>query len=89
MKTEIGKILTLLCDWKGVRIIEAHACIDNIHMLVETPHKMSVSGFVGFLKEKSSLMIFESCLNLRYKYGNSISGAEVFMLIQLERIERQ
>ncbi|HBI6990206.1 TPA: IS200/IS605 family transposase, partial [Clostridium perfringens] len=56
--------------WKGVRIVEAHACVDHIHMLVEIPPKMSVSSFVGFLKGKSSLMIFEKFANLKYKYGN-------------------
>ncbi|HBI7025701.1 TPA: IS200/IS605 family transposase, partial [Clostridium perfringens] len=59
-----------LCEWKGVRIVEAHACVDHIHMLVEIPPKMSVSSFVGFLKGKSSLMIFEKFANLKYKYGN-------------------
>jgi putative transposase len=69
-KKEIGKILRKLCDWKGVDIIEANACEDHIHMLVSIPPKMSVSGFVGFLKGKSSLMIFEKYANLKYKYGN-------------------
>ena len=69
-KQEIGKILRQLCEWKGVRIVEAHACVDHIHMLVEIPPKMSVSSFVGFLKGKSSLMIFEKFANLKYKYGN-------------------
>ncbi|AGK95900.1 IS200/IS605 family transposase [Clostridium pasteurianum] len=69
-KKEIGKILRKLCDWKGVDIIEANACEDHIHMLVSIPPKMSVSGFVGFLKGKSSLMIFEKFANLKYKYGN-------------------
>lgn len=69
-KQEIGKILRQLCEWKGVRIVEAHACLDHIHMLVEIPPKMSVSSFVGFLKGKSSLMIFEKFANLKYKYGN-------------------
>ena len=67
---EIGKILRQLCEWKGVNIIEANACPDHIHMLVEIPPKMSVSSFVGFLKGKSSLMIFERFANLKYKYGN-------------------
>ena len=67
-KQEIGKILRQLCEWKGVRIVEAHACVDHIHMLVEIPPKMSVSSFVGFLKGKSSLMIFEKFVNLKYKY---------------------
>ena len=69
-KAEIGKILRQLCEWKGVNIIEANACPDHIHMLVEIPPKMSVSSFVGFLKGKSSLMIFERFANLKYKYGN-------------------
>jgi len=60
----------MLCEWKGVEIIEANACKDHIHMLVSIPPKISVSGFVGFLKGKSSLMIFERFSNLRYKYGN-------------------
>ena len=59
-----------MCDWKGVEIIEANACVDHIHMLVSIPPKMSVSSFVGFLKGKSSLMIFEKFANLKYKYGN-------------------
>ncbi len=54
-KIEIGKILRQLCDWKQVKIIEAEICPDHIHMLVEIPPQMSVSGFVGFLKGKSSL----------------------------------
>ncbi|EES90798.1 IS200/IS605 family transposase [Clostridium botulinum] len=69
-KIEIGKILRQLCEWKGVEIIEANACIDHIHMLVSIPPKMSISSFVGFLKGKSSLMIFEKFANLRYRYGN-------------------
>ncbi|EES90956.1 transposase [Clostridium botulinum D str. 1873] len=69
-KIEIGKILRQLCEWKGVEIIEANACVDHIHMLVSIPPKMSISSFVGFLKEKSSLMIFEKFANLRYRYGN-------------------
>ena len=69
-KAEIGKILRQLCEWKGVNIIEANACPDHIHMLVEIPPKMSVYSFVGFLKGKSSLMIFERFANLKYKYGN-------------------
>jgi putative transposase len=59
-----------LCNWKGVEILEANACEDHIHMLLSIPPKMSVSGFIGFLKGKSSLMIFERFSNLKYKYGN-------------------
>lgn len=59
-----------LCEWKGVEIIGANACKDHIHVLLSIPPKMSVSGFMGFLKGKSSLMIFEKFSNLKYKYGN-------------------
>lgn len=64
-KLEIGKILRELCNWKGVNIIEAEVCPDHIHMLIEIPPKMS---FMGFLKGKSSLMIYERWGNLKYKY---------------------
>ena len=70
MRAEIGKILRELCTWKRVEIIEAEVCSDHIHMLVKIPPKMSVSGFVGFLKGKSTLLIFERHANLKYKYGN-------------------
>lgn len=67
-KLEIGKILRELCNWKGVNIIEAEVCPDHIHMLIEIPPKMSVSWFMGFLKGKSSLMIYERWGNLKNKY---------------------
>ena len=70
LRSEIGKIIRQLCEYKGVEIIEAHAMIDHIHMLVRIPPKISVSGFMGYLKGKSSLMIFERHANLKYKYGN-------------------
>ena len=70
LKVEIGKILKELCQWKGITIIEAELCRDHIHMLVEIPPKMSVSGVVGFLKGKSSLLLHEQHGNLKYKYGN-------------------
>lgn len=69
-RVEIGKILRELCNWKQVTIVEAEVCPDHIHMLVEIPPKMSVSSFVGFLKGKSSLIIFERHANLKYKYGS-------------------
>ena len=69
-KAAIGKILRQLCDWKGVKIIEAEVCPDHIHMLVSIPPKYSVSQIMGYLKGKSSLMIFEKYANLKYKYGN-------------------
>ena len=70
IKSDIGNILRKLCEQKGVEIIEAHACVDHIHMLVAIPPNLSVSQFVGFLKGKSSLMIFDRHANLKYKYGN-------------------
>lgn len=69
-RREIGKILRELCGWKGVNIIEAEVCIDHVHMLVEIPPKMSVAGFVGFLKGKSSLLIYQKWANMKYKYRN-------------------
>ena len=63
-------ILKKLCEYKGVEIIEANACKDHIHMLVSIPPKLSVSGFMGYLKGKSSLMIFDKHANMKYKYGN-------------------
>ena len=70
IKMDIGKIIRTLCEQKGVEIIEAEACLDHIHMLVSIPPKISVSAFVGYLKGKSSLMIFDRHANLKYKYGN-------------------
>ena len=70
LRKHIGVILRQLCEYKGVEIIEAHACIDHIHMLVRIPPKIAVSNFMGYLKGKSSLMIFERHANLKYKYGN-------------------
>lgn len=70
IKEDIGVILRQLCQHKGVAIIEAHACPDHIHMLVSIPPKMSVSSFMGYLKGKSTLMIFERHSNLKYKFGN-------------------
>ncbi|WP_055669444.1 IS200/IS605 family transposase [Desnuesiella massiliensis] len=70
VKKDIGHILRKLCEHKGVEIIEANACVDHIHMLVSIPPKLSVSQFMGYLKGKSSLMIFDRHANLKYKYGN-------------------
>ena len=70
IKSEIGKILRTLCERKGVEIIEAEACPDHIHMLVSIPPKYSVSEFMGYLKGKSSLMIFDKFANMKYRYGN-------------------
>ena len=70
LKADIGKIIRELCKWKEVEIIEATAMPDHIHLYVSIPPKMSVAGFVGFLKGKSTLIIFERHANLKYKYGN-------------------
>ena len=70
IKVDIGKMLRKLCEYKGIEIIEAEACKDHIHMLVSIPPKYSVSQIMGYLKGKSSLMIFEKYANLKYKYGN-------------------
>ena len=66
----IREILRVLCKWKGVEIIEGEICPDHIHMLVSIPPKMSVSGFMGYLKGKSSLMIFQRFGNMRFAYRN-------------------
>jgi len=70
IKKEVGKILRKLCERKDVKIIEATACSDHIHMLVEIPPKYSVAAIMGYLKGKSSLEIFDRFANLKYKYGN-------------------
>ena len=69
-KVSIGQIIRELCERKGVEIIEANACRDHIHLLVSIPPKLSVSAFMGYLKGKSSLMIFDRHANLKYRYGN-------------------
>ena len=70
LRADIGKILRKLCEEKKVEIIEAEACIDHVHMLVSMPPHLSVSQFMGFLKGKSTLMIFDRHANLKYKYGS-------------------
>ena len=69
LRRDIGTYLRRLCDYKDVEIIEANACIDHIHMLVKIPPTLSISQFMGFLKGKSALMIFDNHSNLKYKYG--------------------
>ena len=70
LKKDIADILSALCKRKGVQIVEAEVCPDHIHMLVEIPPSLSVSNFMGYLKGKSMLMIFDRHVNLKYKYGN-------------------
>ena len=66
----VGKILRQLCEWKGVKIVEAQVCPDHVHMLVEIPPKIAVSSFMGYLKGKSSTMLYEQFGELKYKYRN-------------------
>ena len=70
IKVDIGKILRKLCEQKGIEIIEAELCPDHIHMLIAIPPKYSVAQIMGYLKGKSSLMIFDRHANMKYKYGN-------------------
>ena len=69
-RAEIREILRELCEWKGVEIVEGEVCSDHIHMLVSIPPKMSVSGFMGYLKGKSSLRIFQKWGNMKLAYRN-------------------
>ena len=70
IKADIGKIIRQLCDQKGIEIIEAELCPDHIHMLISIPPKYSVAQIMGYIKGKSSLMIFDRHANMKYKYGN-------------------
>ena len=69
-RREIGEILRTLCNWKKIRIVEAEVCSVHVHMLVDIPPKVAISSFMGYLKSKSSLMIYEKYPELRYKYRN-------------------
>jgi len=69
-RREIGAILRQLCEWKGVEIHEAEVCPDHVHMLVSIPPKLSVASFMGFLKGKSSLLIYQKWANMKFKYRN-------------------
>lgn len=72
IKRDIGIIIRSLCERKGIELLEAEACPDHIHILISIPPKTSVSSFMGYLKGKSTLMIFEKYANLKYKYGNRV-----------------
>ena len=69
LKVDIGKIIRMLCDRKGITIIEAEMCPDHVHMLISIPPKMSVSGAIGYIKGKSTLLIFDRHADMKYKYG--------------------
>ena len=89
LKTDIGQILRKLCEEKKVEILEAEACPDHIHMLVSIPPYLSVAQFVGFLKGKSALMIFDRHANLKYKYGNRHFWARGYFVDTVGRNERK
>ena len=89
IKKDIGQILRKLCEQKDIEIIEAEACPDHIHMLISFSPKYSISYVMGYLKGKSSLMIFDRHANLKYKYGNRISGPEDILWILLEKTSRE
>ena len=76
LREDIGEILRTLCRYKGVEIIEGHLMSDHVHLLVMIPPKISISAFMGYLKGKSALMIFDRHANLKYKYGNRHFWAE-------------
>ena len=89
LKADIGKILRQLCQQKGVEIIEAEACPDHIHMLISIPPKYSVAQIMGYLKGKSSLMIFDRHANLKYKYGNRHFWARGYYVDTVGRNKKQ
>lgn len=76
IRRDIGEILRRLCEYKGVEIIEGHLMPDHVHILVSIPPKISVSSFMGYLKGKSALMVFDEHANLKYKFGNRRFWAE-------------
>ena len=88
-KVAIGKILRQLCQQKGIEIIEAELCPDHIHMLISIPPKYSVSQIMGYLKGKSSLMIFDRHANLKYKYGNRHFWARGYYVDTVGRNKKQ
>ena len=69
-RKEIGAILRSLCEWKGVIISEAEVCPDHVHMLISVPPKLSISGFMGYMKGKSSVLIYQKYANMKFKYRN-------------------
>lgn len=88
LRADIGKILRKLCNEKKVEIIEAEACTDHIHMLVSIPPYLSISQFMGYIKSKSALMIFDRHANLKYKYGNRHFGATGYFVDTVGKNEK-
>ena len=89
IKRDIGQILRRLCEQKGVTIIEAEACPEHIHMLISIPPKLSVAQIMGYLKGKSSLMIFDRHANLKYKYGDRHFWARGYYVDTVGRNKKQ
>ena len=89
IQADIGKILRQLCQQKGIEIIEAYMCPDHVHMLLSIPPKYSVSQIMGYLKGKSSLMIFDRHANLKYKYGNRHFWARGYYVDTVGRNKKQ
>lgn len=88
LRADIGQIIRKLCEEKKVEIIEAQACPDHIHMLVSIPPYLSVAQFVGFLKSKSALMVFDRHANLKYKYGRRNFWARGYFVDTVGRNEK-
>ena len=88
-RREIGEILRTLRSWKKIKIMEAEICPDHIHMLIEIPSKVAVSSFMGYLKGKSSLMIFDRHATLKYKYGNRHFWARGYYVDMVGRNKKQ
>ena len=89
IKVDIGKKLRQLCQQKGIEIIEAELCRDHVHKLIRIPPKYSVSQIMGYLKGKSSLMIFDRHANLKYKYGNRHFWARGYYVDTVGRNKKQ
>lgn len=89
IKAEIGKIIRKLCEYKKIEILEAEACPDHIHMLIVIPPKYSVAQIMGYLKGKSSLMIFDKFANLKYKYGNRHFWCKGYYVSTIGRNEKK
>ena len=88
LKKDIGEIIRKLCNEKKVEILEANACTDHMHLLVSVPPYISISQFMGFLKGKSTLMIFDRHANLKYKYGNRHFWCRGYYVDTVSRNER-
>jgi len=88
LKVEIGKIIRDLCNRKEVELIEAEACSDHIHLLISVPPKLAISSFMGYLKGKSTLIIFERHANLKYKYSNRNFWCRGYFVSTVEKNKR-